>query len=87
MSHAAQSLFLEYLHPQKDVRILALEGGHGWLANQVAQLVPDGEVLSLARDIREVREAQTRLTTIPNATANANIAYILITPFPLLYSP
>jgi 16S rRNA (guanine1207-N2)-methyltransferase len=73
MSHAAQSLFLKYLYPQKDVRILALEGGHGWLANQVAQLVPDGEVLSLARDIREVREAQTRLTTIPNATATQEV--------------
>jgi len=67
--HPAQSLLLEYLHPQKDERILALEGGDGWLALETAQLVPYGEVCSLARDVREVRAAQNLLVDIPNAIA------------------
>jgi len=73
MSHAAQTLLLEYLRPEKDGRILALEGGGGWLAEQAARLVPAGEVLSLARDLREVREAQTRLARIPNGSANPDV--------------
>ncbi len=69
MQNAAQSLILEFLAPEKDARILALEGGAGWLAQQAARKAPAGEVLSLARDVREAWAAQTQLEPIPNATA------------------
>jgi 16S rRNA (guanine1207-N2)-methyltransferase len=69
MENPAQSLLIEYLHPKKDARILALEGGAGWLAKEVAQRVPASEVLSLARDVREVWAAQSVLGSTPNATA------------------
>lgn len=73
MSHAAQSLFIEYLQPQKNAHILVLEGGGGWLANQVARFVPDGHVLSLARYIRDASAAQTRLAVIPNTDATLDV--------------
>ncbi|MFC1996197.1 methyltransferase [Chloroflexota bacterium] len=73
MSQAAQSLILEYLHPQHDARILAMEGGDGWLASEVARLIPNGRVLSLARDIREVHAAKTRLSAIPNASSTQDV--------------
>ena len=46
MSQAANSLILEYLHPNLTSHILVLEGSDGWLASQAAQLVPEGKVLS-----------------------------------------
>ena len=61
MSHAAQALLLEYLHPDLDARILILEGSAGWLASQAARFSTEGKVLSLSRDFRQVRAAQTRL--------------------------
>jgi len=70
MQNPAQSLLLEYLHPKQDQRILLFEGGDGWLAREVAKKIPDGEVLSLTRDIREVRAAQTRLDSLPNAATS-----------------
>jgi 16S rRNA (guanine1207-N2)-methyltransferase len=73
MFNAAQSLILEYLHPNAGARILVLEGGDGKLASQAAKLVPDGQVISLARDIREVEEAQNRLEIRPNASANLDV--------------
>ena len=73
MPDPAQSLLLEYLHPQKDFRILALEGGSGWLAAEVARLVPDGEILTLDRDIRSVTAAQTVLASIPNAATALDV--------------
>lgn len=73
MQTQAQSLILEYLHPQKDAQILVLEGGAGWLAAEAAQSVPSGQVLSLARDVREVWAAQTRLESNPNAAASFDV--------------
>ncbi len=73
MQNPAQSLFLEFLAPEKDARILALEGGAGCLGAEAARLVPDGEVLSFARDVREVWAAQTRLEPVPNASASVDV--------------
>ena len=73
MSQAAQSLILEYIHPQHDARILAMEGGDGWLASEVSRLIPNGRVLSLARDIREVHAAQARLFPTTNASATQDV--------------
>lgn len=86
MQNPAQALILEYLHPNKDARILALEGGAGWLAQEAAQRAPSGEVLSLARDIRQITPAQTLLESVPNATAAETVIptssgwdYVLLT--------
>jgi len=73
MQNPAQSLLLEYLHPQQEDRILALEGGAGWLAQETAQNVPKGEVLSLTRDVREVWAAQKQLETTHNAVASFEV--------------
>jgi 16S rRNA (guanine1207-N2)-methyltransferase len=73
MSDAAQSLILKYLQPNREDKILVLEGGDGRLANQAAKLVPDGQVISLARDIRAVEEAQNRLEIRPNASATLDV--------------
>jgi len=73
MSSAANSLLLEFLHPQKGDHILALEGGSGWLAFEAARFVPDGRLLSLDRDIREVDAATIRLAAIPNATITQDV--------------
>lgn len=67
MHNPAQTLLLEYLQPEADARILVLEGDTGWLAMEAARKVPKGKVLSLARDVREVWGAQTRLESISNA--------------------
>ncbi len=67
MLDPAQELLLEYLNPKPKDRILILEGGAGQLANEVAALLPEGEVLTLARDVRAVAAAQKLLV----ATANA----------------
>ncbi len=73
MSNAAQSLLLEYLQPQKCDHLLALEGGSGWLAFEAARLVPDGRVLLIDRDIRNVNAAKIRLAAIPNATTTQDV--------------
>jgi len=73
MQYPAQSLLLENLNPQKGDHILILEGGDGLLAKEAAQLTLDGEVLSLARDIREVRAAQTRLESVTNAKVTSEV--------------
>ncbi len=73
MQNPAQTLILEYLHPKDDALILALEGGVGWLAGEVARFVPAGEVLSLTRDVRDVWIAQEQLKSIPNANTNFDV--------------
>jgi 16S rRNA (guanine1207-N2)-methyltransferase len=73
MSHDAQTLFFDHLQPQKDANILILEGGDGWLANQLAQFVPDGRVLSLSRDIRDIKAAQILLADNPNTDASQDV--------------
>ena len=70
MSRDAQSLFIEYLQPKKDANILIQEGGDGWLAIQLARLVPDGRILSLSRDIRDIMTAQIRLEDVATADAS-----------------
>jgi 16S rRNA (guanine1207-N2)-methyltransferase len=69
----AQALILEHLHPKTDDRILALEGGDGQMAARIADLVPNGEVLCLARDARDVWAAQVRLKSITNATTTQDV--------------
>jgi len=73
MQNPAQSLLLAYFHPAQDAHILALEGGAGWLAQEAAPRVPTGEVLSLARDIREIWTAQSLLESASNASASLDV--------------
>jgi 16S rRNA (guanine1207-N2)-methyltransferase len=73
MQNPAESLLLEYLQPTTEAHILILEGGAGWLAAEAIQKTPDGKVLSLTRDIREVWAAETRLEAIPNASATQDV--------------
>jgi 16S rRNA (guanine1207-N2)-methyltransferase len=73
MQNPAESLLLEYLQPAAEAHILILEGGDGWLAVEAAQQFPESEVLSLARDIREVWAAETRLKAQPNASAARDV--------------
>ena len=67
MPKPVDSLLLEFLQPTPDSRILLLEGGDGWLAAQAARFVPDGEVLSLSRDVQQVWATQAIIANIPNA--------------------
>jgi 16S rRNA (guanine1207-N2)-methyltransferase len=73
MHDPAQELLLEYLQPSSEDRILILEGGGGWLARKAAELTPQGEVLTLAKDVREVKAAQEFLASTPNATATEDV--------------
>jgi 16S rRNA (guanine1207-N2)-methyltransferase len=73
MTDAAQALLLEYIDPQEGDQILILEGSSGWLAQEAARLVPDGAVLTLDRDVRNVEAAQTQLDGIPNAKATLDV--------------
>jgi 16S rRNA (guanine1207-N2)-methyltransferase len=73
MQNPAHALLLEYLYPKQEDRILVLEGGDGHLAREAAQLTPTGEVLSLARDVREVWATQTRLESLANAKATSEV--------------
>jgi 16S rRNA (guanine1207-N2)-methyltransferase len=73
MQNPAQSLLLEYLNPKQDDRILALEGGAGWLAQKAARRVSAGEVQTFARDVREAWAAQSLLESIPNASASLDV--------------
>ncbi len=68
-----QSLLLKALRPQPTARLLLLEGGNGQLARQLAPLVPQGAVLTLARDVREVTAAQQLLAQSPLAQATAAV--------------
>jgi 16S rRNA (guanine1207-N2)-methyltransferase len=67
------SLFLEFFKPKSNERVLLLEGGDGNLAKQIATLMSNGEVLTLARDVRQIRKAQVLLTTVPNAKATEDV--------------
>ena len=69
----AQELILEYLQPQTNSRILILEGGKGWIASKAAKLVPEGEVVSLDRDVRAVWAAQNTLSSVPNASTSMDV--------------
>jgi 16S rRNA (guanine1207-N2)-methyltransferase len=52
---------------------LVLEGGDGQLARWLATKLPQGEVLTLARDLREVIAAQHALENVANASATADV--------------
>jgi 16S rRNA (guanine1207-N2)-methyltransferase len=69
----AQTLILESIHPIHSDRILLLEGGDGWLAANVAELVPDGKVLSLDRDVRKVRKAKIEVSHFPNVEVDSTV--------------
>ena len=69
----AQSLILEFFHPDQSDHILILEGGSGWLAAEAARLIPKGTVLTLCRDAREFWAAKNVLTDTPNATTSQNV--------------
>ena len=73
MQNPADALLLDFLTPEKEARILILEGGSGWLAREAAPKVPGGEVLTLARDVRQVWVAQQALAEIPNAAAGFEV--------------
>jgi len=73
LEHPAQSLLLAHLAPAEDARLLILEGGDGQLALEAARMVPKGEVLTLARDVRQVWAAQKRLEVIQNAAAGSEV--------------
>lgn len=73
MHNPAQSLLLEFFHPKKDARILVLEGGAGWLAQETARRAPTAEVLSLARDVREIWAAQAKLDPLSNASTTFDV--------------
>lgn len=64
----ANNLLLEHIHPKPTDHILIMEGGDGWLAKKVASLVPDGQVSTHDRDIRNIENAQSLLAPINNAT-------------------
>lgn len=55
------SLLLDYLNPEKSARILILEGGDGKFAAEISLLVPEGQVLTLSRDARDIWSAQVLL--------------------------
>jgi 16S rRNA (guanine1207-N2)-methyltransferase len=67
MQNPVQSLLLKNLYFTPDARILILEGGYGWLAAEVTQRVPQGEVLNLDRDFRNIQATENLLAEIPNA--------------------
>jgi 16S rRNA G1207 methylase RsmC len=73
ISDPAQSLIFEHFHPRIDEQVLILEGGDGELARNVASLVPEGKVLSLDRDIRNIWKAETTLSRIPNAATGHSV--------------
>jgi len=65
------NLLLEHFYPKDDDIVLLLEGGDGSLAEQIAKFIPDGEVLSLSRDLREIWSAQNGLKDSKNASSAA----------------
>ncbi len=71
--HPAQALLLDHLYPDPAARLLLLEGGDGRLAQALAARLPAGEVVTLSRDLREVRAAQARLAALPNAAATDEV--------------
>ena len=73
ISNSAQSLIIEQFHPNRDERVLILEGGDGKLAQYVANLIPEGAVLSLDRDIRNIWKAENTLSRISNATTSRSV--------------
>jgi 16S rRNA (guanine1207-N2)-methyltransferase len=73
MRDPAQSLFFDFFDPAPEARILLLEGGDGWLAEKIADQVPNGEVLSLDRDIRQVEAAKFHLSRISNAQVSVDV--------------
>jgi len=67
------NLLLEHFHPNNEAEVFLLEGGDGGLAEQIADFVPDGKVLTLARDVRDIRSAQYRLKDIKNASTGTTV--------------
>ena len=63
------SLLLDYLNPEKESRILILEGGDGTLAAEISPFVPEGEVLTLSRDVRDIWSARILLKDKKNASS------------------
>jgi 16S rRNA (guanine1207-N2)-methyltransferase len=62
----AHTLILDSINPAENENILILEGGDGWLAEQIAHLVPKGKILFLDRDIRNIRCSLEILDRLPN---------------------
>jgi 16S rRNA (guanine1207-N2)-methyltransferase len=54
-------------------RILILEGGDGRLAYAIADKSPEGEVLTLSRDAREIWAAKKMLKSHPTASVGDNV--------------
>ncbi len=73
MVNSATLLLLKSYTPAPSDHFLILEGGDGDMARAVANLVPDGEVITLARDIRQVEKARNLLAAFPNASANTDV--------------
>ena len=69
--YPAKSLLLEHIQTNADDQIIILEGGDGWLAYEVATLVPKGMVFTHDRDIRNIERAQASLSNLENAISEA----------------
>ena len=84
--HPAQSLLLEYFQPPPGARILALEGGDGSFAMELARLVPEGHVLNLNRDYRAFWKSRSLLPLSLNVCTepldfpfSTNFDFVLLT--------
>lgn len=73
ISDPALSLIFDHYQPKADERVLILEGGSGELARKVAKLIPEGEVLTLDRDIRNIRNAEITLSRLSNAATSHSV--------------
>jgi len=60
------SPLLRFYQPQPAERILLLEGDPG-LAQQIAERIPQGTLLALARDVRQVAQTRALLTNFAHA--------------------
>lgn len=67
------SLLVKFFRPQPTDHILILEGDNGQFARQLALLTPRGQILTLARDVREVTAAQRLLAPLPNTRASDSV--------------
>jgi 16S rRNA (guanine1207-N2)-methyltransferase len=72
-TNPTHSLLLNYLKPHEFAHVLVLEGGDGWLAENISRQIPDGEVKSYSRDVREAWKAKKRLDPIPNCEVSFTV--------------
>lgn len=68
----AEPVLLRFFRPRPNERILLLEG-EGELAQSVAALTPAGELLLLARDLRQITHAEALLTGLPHVCVSAAV--------------